>query len=52
MVVEISCEEVWREISDYLEGVVFEKCGKGGKSSIAFRCIQESIRIRSSTVQR
>jgi hypothetical protein len=21
MVVEISCEEVWREISDYLEGV-------------------------------
>ena len=22
MVVEISCEEVWREISDYLEGEI------------------------------
>jgi predicted anti-sigma-YlaC factor YlaD len=25
MVVEISCEEVWREISDYLEGVTSKK---------------------------
>ena len=38
MVVEISCEEVWREISNYLEGKIHaELCARQAERKLAVR---------------